>query len=174
MLITRIYIVFGTYLFMVENPISIAQQARYLAEIEVARRQWATNCPGVDEMMGSLATKLHGEYPSGQEFPNAKALTWSEGSIGYSISLMLHDSRARGSTTLRVHSAAWVDDETKLVRRSIGPYSVDLATPVRAGVLEGTVDGLMADLVNNSPALTRPAADLGIKVTETVLASNPG
>lgn len=149
----------------------------HVRAMEAARQRWQENCAGVDEVIQTLATSLNAEYPSGEEYPDARVFSWTEGPIdrpiGYSIRMQLISSMR--DTVLRVYSATWIDDETKGVRRSVTPYHVDLTTPVRPRVLQGTLDGLLSDLFDSSPALIRQTAvNHSVPIVETPLSNPPG
>lgn len=141
-----------------------------------AMKRWQEKCAGVDEVVQTIANSLHAEYPSGEEYPDARAFHWSEGQVGYSISMLLQGLPYRErEIVLRIYGQTWIDDETKGVRRAVTPYHVDLQTPVRPRVLQGVIDGLLSDLFEYSAALTLPnRVKSAVPIVEHPLSKPPG
>ena len=142
------------------------REPRYTRE-EAAQR-WAANCAGVDEVAQAMAASVQAEYQSDEIRPDIRGYGWREGQTCYVIRMLL--SEPEQVAVLRVFSDVWFLDETRGVKRSfLLAYGVDLDTPVRPRVLQGTLDGLMKDIRSASTVLTQPVSPNNPHIIETPL-----
>ena len=137
--------------------------SEYETQFKQAQKSWDSNCHGVDRVLERLARRHNGELERWREDTPSRALLWTEGGVGYSVSMMLGEEGKHPSLT--VYSAVWQDDEESLRRASIQLPEELVDTPVRVRGFRKRVTGLVEALHQQSDLLRQRPFPTSVSIT---------